>query len=563
MNPDSPTQAQSKQLQTYTYADFFNPETYGQHAVKIASNVCFGVFVLTVLTFTVIAVTYQPGDPWLQSSKSLTQLMTLSRNATFKSDETVITTGEDTIPLANGLPPAINSSQVDAEVSFAQKNGDCELLGPINCSDPGVLFAIEKYNLQTFRSLDFYNYRFPVRGSADNECDVAWKYRSSKDGSPRMYRDFRRYVLAVRDTCDYQVKKMGDWHSGLNARPMKRHRSDNSTAGVEVGVDTINDGLLNVTENAFHSVKYLHYERGGDYCKPMSQYMWSLLCAMGEARYLNRTFVLDLDICLSASNNYFGKDHPAKDEPHKDFRFYYDLEHLRQNLSVIDEAQFLKDWHSWDSKHGKHRLQVREIDYRTTPMELVNERSNVIKRSFREPEPNNYWFRVCEGEAEKVIQRPWELVWKSRRIDDIVLAICGKMGWDYDVVHVVRGERVENKALWPNLDADTSAEAIARKLDDIVIQGRNLYIATNERDEHYFDKLRGKWKVYTLDDFKELWSETSEWYKEMKELNGGVPVEFDGYMRVEVDSEVLYKAKKRIETFNDLTKDCKLGLGAC
>ncbi|KAL2610623.1 hypothetical protein R1flu_029196 [Riccia fluitans] len=558
MDPESPTLSQQKP-QKYVYADLLNPETYGQHAVQTASNVCFGFFVLAVLTFTAIAVSYQPGDPWLESNKSVIELMTVGGNATFKPDETVITTAEDTVPLSSGLPPAINSSEVDAEVAQAVKNGPCEVQGPINCSLPGVLFAVEKFNLQTFRSVDFYGYRTPVRGSADNECDVAWKYRSDKDGSPRMYRDFRRYVLAFRDTCDYEVKSMGDWHSGINARPTKMPRSN---PGFEVGVDTIGDGLINTTESAFHTGKYLYYERGGDYCKPMAQYIWSLLCAMGEARYLNRTFVMDLDVCLPASDNYKGEDHQGN-EPHKDFRFYYDFEHLRQNLAVIDQAQFLRAWRSWDSAHSKRKLGVLEVDVKTTPMDLMSQRSPIIKRTFRESVPNNYWYRVCEGEAEKVIKRPWELLWKSRRIDDIVLAICGKMGWDYDVVHVVRGDRINNKELWPNLDEDTSPEAIARKLDDTVAQGRNVYIATNEREEDYFDKLRGKWRISILDDFKELWSEGSEWYKETTELNGGKPVEFDGYMRVEVDTEVLYKAKKRIETFNDLTKDCKLGVGAC
>ncbi|KAL3690469.1 hypothetical protein R1sor_016778 [Riccia sorocarpa] len=566
MEPESPTLTE-KQPQSHGYVDWLSPdwlspETYGQHAVQTASNVCFGFFVLSVLTFTAIAITYQPGDPWLESTRSMAELMMVAGNTSFKPDETVITTAEDTVALSSELPPPINSSVVDAEVAEAVKNGPCQLEGPVNCSEPGVLLAVEKFNLQTFRSVDFYRYRTPVRGSADNECDVAWKYRSDKDGTPRMYRDFRRYVLGYRDTCEYQVKRMGDWHSGINARPMKMPRTtpvvEGTPPSIEVGVDTVDDGLVNTSESAFHRGKYLYYERGGDYCKPMSQYIWSLLCAMGEARYLNRTFVMDLDICLPASDNYKGVDH-QENEPHKDFRFYYDFEHLRQNLAVIDQAQFLKKLSTVD----KQKVEIVAVDVKTTPMDLISQRSPIIKRTFRGSEPNNFWFRVCEGEAEKVIKRPWELLWKSKRLNDIVLAICGKMGWDYDVVHVVRGERINKKELWPNLDDDTSPEAIARKLDDTVAQGRNVYIATNEREKDYFDKLRGKWKIFTLDDFEELWSEGSEWYKETAELNGGVPVEFDGYMRVEVDTEILYKAKKRIETFNDLTKDCKLGIGAC
>ena len=63
-----------------------------------------------------------------------------------------------------------------------------------------------------------------------------------------------------------------------------------------------------------------------------------------------------------------------------------------------------------------------------------------------------------------------------------------------------------------------------------------------------------------LDDYKELWSKTSEAYNEIMLLNNGKPIKFDGYMRVAVDVEVLYRAKTRVETFSflyNLTKDGK------
>lgn len=551
------------------------PILYGQQAVKIATNACFAFFVLSVLIFTVIAVTYQPPDPWLQSARSLTKLLK-RENATFERDTSVVITAEDatssTYNASGLLPGAINETVVEEEVVLARQNssGECDTSSAVNCSAPGVLFAIEKYNLELFPSLEFYTYNPPVRGSSDGECDAAWTYRSSKDGSPRLFRDFRRYMLSLLSTCDFRIVSVGDWHSGLNARPT-RHKmplpqdqgddaTETSTTSPDddvKGADVPDDGIVEISEKAFLEGKYLYYERGGDYCKSMSQYMWSLLCGLGEARYLNRTFVMDLEVCLSSANNNPGHG----DEPGKDFRFYYDYEHLEESLPIIDKKQFLKDWRLWESR--RQNVAMREVGYTTTPMELKRDQRTVLKRVFNEPEPNNYWFRVCEGDSEKAFPRPWEAIWKSRRINDIVLAICGKMGWDYDAVHVVRGAKVDNAAMWPNLNSDTSPEAIVSKLDQTTSYGRNVYIATNEPDEHYFDKLRGKWKVFQLADFDYLWSNTSEWYKETTELNGGKPVEFDGYMRVEVDSEVLYKAKTRIETFNDLTKDCKSGLGTC
>ncbi|CAN1297921.1 hypothetical protein LINPERPRIM_LOCUS23654 [Linum perenne] len=175
-------------------------------------------------------------------------------------------------------------------------------------------------------------------------------------------------------------------------------------------------------------------------------------------------------------------------------------------------------------------------------MQLKKDKSTVIWRQFDAPEPENYWYRVCEGEAAKHIHRPWHAVWKSKRLMNIVSDISGRMDWDFDAAHVVRGEKAANKERWPNLDSDTSPDALATKLQTMTQPWRNLYIATNEPFYNYFDKLRSHFKVHLLDDYKELWGTASEWYNETMLLNGR-PVEFDGYMRVAVDTEVFCRAE--------------------
>lgn len=146
---------------------------------------------------------------------------------------------------------------------------------------------------------------------------------------------------------------------------------------------------------------------------------------------------------------------------------------------------------------------------------------------------------------------------------DIVSAISSKLNWDYDSVHVVRGEKARNKELWPNLDAHTSPDALLSTLRDKIDEGRNLYIATNEPDTSFFDPLKDKYTTHFLDEYTELWDENSEWYSETTKLNNGIPVEFDGYMRVSIDTEVFLRGKKQLETFNDLTSDCKDGINTC
>ncbi|KAA0055703.1 hypothetical protein IC582_003215 [Cucumis melo] len=549
-------------------------EPIGQHLIKLISNLCFSVFVFSVLIITVIAITYQPPDPWLESTPALTKFFTSSENATFKNDESVVKTGED---LVSVLPPAISpalGNQITEEVIEKSEEViansttlklNCDELRGVNCSDPRILIAVERFNLKAFKSIAFLEYQSPVNGSKEDECDVSWRFRNKKEKSWRKYRDFRRFKFDVGEDCDYKVVHAGGWHSGINARRPRSAMNNRSRGGGSGRVappvrdEEINDTIPTLgSETNFRKGKYLYYSRGGDYCKGMNQYLWSFLCGLGEAMYLNRTFVMDLSVCLAGSYNPSNKD-----EEGKDFRFYFDFEHLKEVASIVEEGEFVRDWKKWDKGH-KRKIPVRKVvSHKVTPMQLRKDKNTIIMRQFDAPEPENYWYRVCEGQAAKYIQRPWHAVWKSKRLMNIVTEISGRMDWDFDAVHVVRGEKAQNKELWPHLDSDTAPDAILEKLKGMVQPWRNLYIATNEPFYNYFDKLRSNFKVHLLDDFKELWGNTSEWYNETTLVNNGRPVEFDGYMRVAVDTEVFYRAKTRVETFYNLTKDCKDGINTC
>ncbi|KAI3838007.1 hypothetical protein MKW98_008958 [Papaver atlanticum] len=543
----------------------------GQNLIKLISNVCFSVFVFSVLIFTVIAVTYQPPDPWFQSSQALTKTFTQVENATFKTDNSVVKTGED-LSMSPALSPTASLiTEATIEISEEKMVNSTSLSvceedsSSINCSDPRVLFAIEKFNLKTFKSIVFLDYQKPVDGSKPNECDVAWRFRNKKEKSWRRYRDFRRFRIGIGQNCTYKVTNAFRWHSGLNARkPRSRFNSTRSIGSARISPTTTPDEEINDTipivgsETAFKKGRYLYYSRGGDYCKGMNQFLWSFLCGLGEAQYLNRTFVMDLSICLSGS---YSQSH--KDEEGKDFRYYFDFEHLKETASIVEEGEFMKDWKKWD-KTRKSKIPVRKVStYKVTPMQLKKDKSTIIWRQFDAPEPENYWYRVCEGKAANYVQRPWHSLWKSKRLMNIVTEIGGRMDWDFDAVHVVRGEKAQNKELWPHLDSDTSPDAILAKVKEIVHPWRNLYVATNEPFYNYFDRLRSSYKVHLLDDYKELWGNTSEWYNETMLLNDGKAVDFDGYMRVAVDTEVLYRAKTQVETFYNLTMDCKDGINTC
>lgn len=322
--------------------------------------------------------------------------------------------------------------------------------------------------------------------------------------------------------------------------------------------EAVNDSLpVEVSEASFISKRYLLYHGGGDKCKSMSHYLWSFMCALGEAQYLNRTLVMDTSICLSS---IYTSSH--QDEEKKDFRFYFDYEHLKESDSLLDSRQFAFDWTRWHRRNGLKRKVVKDV--RTTPTMLSLFNDSLVMRKFGSKESDDYWYGVCKADNESVVEPPWHLARRSKLLTDIASAITSRLNWDFDSVHVERGDKAKSKERWPNLDADTSPKAILSKLlAGKMEEGKSLYVATNELDISFFNPLKEKYSTHFLDEYKDLWSEKSKWYKEITKLTDGVPVEFDGYMKISVDMEVFSRGKKRIETFNDLTKDCKDGINSC
>ncbi|XP_033512891.1 uncharacterized protein [Nicotiana tomentosiformis] len=560
----------------------FRPENLGQNALAMIGNLCFTIFVVGVLIFTIIAATYEPEDPLFHPSTKITNFLTSKSNATFKADDTVMKTGEDFIGAnQTAFSTFINLTDIDVSLpatdSGIEGNLDCQgkTDEPIDCTDPDVFHLLMKAAIEKFKDIHFYRFGKSVRGSNDSSCHMAWRFRPKEGKTAAFYKDYREFVVSRSENCTLSVVSIGDYHSGGNARKRKRKNKDKNSGKLDEGFEkasakivgqnivlpevgeAVNDSLPVVeSESSFSRGKYLIYHGGGDRCKSMNHYLWSFMCALGEAQYLNRTLIMDLSICLSKIYTSSGVD-----EEGKDFRFYFDFEHLKDSSSVLDQEQFWSDWEKWHQKDGL-TLHLVE-DFRVTPMKLSGLKDTLIMRKFGNVEPENYWYRVCEGETESVVQRPWHLVWKSRRLMNIVSAIASRLNWDYDSVHVVRGEKARNRELWPHLAEDTAPEALLSSLQDKVDDGRNLYIATNEPDTSFFNPLKDKYSTHFLNDYRDLWDENSEWYTETAKLNGGSPVEFDGYMMVSVDTEVFLRGKKQIETFNDLTKDCKDGINTC
>uniref|UniRef100_A0A453S2S4 O-fucosyltransferase family protein n=4 Tax=Aegilops tauschii TaxID=37682 RepID=A0A453S2S4_AEGTS len=421
-------------------------------------------------------------------------------------------------PLAS--TPHHHLQHQDHEDQEQEDASSCDLSSPLDCADPRLFHLMMRSAIDAFPAVHFARFGRPVPGDPPSaSCDMAWRARTnaSASASPTATtKDYRRFAIA-RDphTCAYSVTSIGDYHSGPNARK-PRPGASNATAAPPPPP---------LSRSQFAAATYLSYHGGGDRCKLMPHYMRSLLCALAEARYLNRTLVLDLSLCLAASYTAAGMP-----EEGKRLAFYFDIDHLRSSVvNIIEERQFWEDWDRWGAQ-GQLGLRLIE-DTRVAATKFSKAKDTLIVRKFGDVEPGNYWYHVCEGEAERVLPPPRHAIRLAPSLMSIVDDIILSMQQDFDSVHV-----------------GGSVEDLIQRIEDGVDVGRQVYIAGEGINTVSMEVLKAKYNnLRYLDEFQRLWRKDSKWFLEMKRLNGGVPVKFDGYMRELVDREVFLKGKKKVE----------------
>jgi len=192
-------------------------------------------------------------------------------NSTFLvPDDSLLPTGEDFN--SSAVPaPARDDDDAAAAVSVASAAAAGN-----RTWDPRVLAAVKAFNARAFfrKSIVFLSYEAPVPGPKPGQCDVAWRFRNRREKSWRRYRDYRRFSITSGDGCALDIVSVSKFRSGTNAvrRPYP------------------------------------------------NLFIWSFLCGLGEAKFLNRTFVMDLNICLSGAHTVDGKDVDGKD-----FRNHFDF----------------------------------------------------------------------------------------------------------------------------------------------------------------------------------------------------------------------------------------------
>ncbi|XP_004301996.1 PREDICTED: uncharacterized protein LOC101299488 isoform X2 [Fragaria vesca subsp. vesca] len=245
-------------------------------------------------------------------------------------------------------------------------------------------------------------------------------------------------------------------------------------------------------------------------CEGLGHQESSLRCALEEAIFLQRTFVMPSRMCINPIHNKKGMFHhsdiASSDENWNanscSMDSLYDIGFISETVPVIlDNSKMWYKVLTTSMKLGdrgvSHVERVSRVELKNSSFSnllLINRTASLLS-----------WFAECKNRNNRsALILPYSFLpsraaKKLRNAADKIKEILG----DYDAIHVCRGDRLKTrrdmngveKTLSPHLDRDTHPEFILRRIEKWVPPGRTLYIASNERKPGFFSPLSIRYKL--------------------------------------------------------------------
>lgn len=322
-----------------------------------------------------------------------------------------------------------------------------------------------------------------------------------------------------------------------------------------------------VTFNAKNTVydKYLYWGNRIDCpgkhcgsCEGLGHQESSLRCALEEALFLNRTFVMPSRMCINPIHNKKGILHQANNESLDDgwaasscaMDSLYDLKLISKIVPVILDnsemwSQILSTSLKMGSKGVAHVAGVTRSDLKER-----SQYSNIFLIN-RTASPLS-WFMECKDRNNRsAVMLPYSFLpsMASKKLQDAADKIKLDLG-DYDAIHVRRGDKIKtrkdrhgvDRSLHPHLDRDTRAEFILCRISKWVPAGRTLFIASNERTPGFFSPLSARFKIAYASNYSNIID----------------PLIENNYQLFMLERLILMGARKFIRTFKEDENDLSL-----
>ncbi|MED6170624.1 hypothetical protein PIB30_032909 [Stylosanthes scabra] len=258
-----------------------------------------------------------------------------------------------------------------------------------------------------------------------------------------------------------------------------------------------------------------------DSCEGLGHQESSLRCALEEALFLQRTFVMPSRMCINPIHNKKGILHHSLANATSEEMWagsscamdsLYDVDRMSETVPVILDNS--KEWyHVLETSmklgargvahvQGVSRVELKQ-DRRYSGLLLINRTASPLS-----------WFMECKDRNNRsAIMLPYSFLpsMAARKLRDAAEKIKAQLG-EYDAIHVRRGDKIKTRkdrfgvarSLHPHLDRDTRPEFMLCRIAKWVPPGRTLFIASNERTPGFFSPLAVRYKMAYSSNFSHL-----------------------------------------------------------
>ncbi|KAF2288467.1 hypothetical protein GH714_007724 [Hevea brasiliensis] len=248
-----------------------------------------------------------------------------------------------------------------------------------------------------------------------------------------------------------------------------------------------------------------------DSCEGLGHQESSLRCALEEAMFLNRTFVMPSTMCINPIHNKKGILHHSNNASSEErwaasfcsMDSLYDIDLISETIPVILDNS--KVWHQVLSTsmklgdrgvahvEGVSRVDLKEKSHYSNIL-LINRTASPLS-----------WFMECKDRNNRsaiLLSYSFLPSMVSEKLRDAAEKIKAHLD-DYDAIHVRRGDKIKTRkdrfgvvrSLHPHLDRDTRPEFILHRIEKWVPPGRTLFIASNEKTAGFFSPLSARYKL--------------------------------------------------------------------
>ncbi|XP_022932889.1 uncharacterized protein LOC111439414 isoform X1 [Cucurbita moschata] len=293
-------------------------------------------------------------------------------------------------------------------------------------------------------------------------------------------------------------------------------------------------------------------------CEGLGHQESSLRCALEEAMFLQRVFVMPSRMCINPIHNKKGILHHSTNASSEErwetnscaMDSLYDMDLISDTVPVIlDNSKLWYQVQSTGMKLGSRvvahvdqvsRIELRD-DSRYSNLLIINRTASPLS-----------WFMECKDRNNRsAILLPYKFLpsMAAENLRDASEKIKELLG-DYDAIHVRRGDKIKtrkdrfgvDRSLHPHLDRDTRPEFMLKRIAKWVPPGRTLFIASNERMPGFFSPLSARYKLAYSSNYSHILG----------------PVVKNNYQLFMIERLIMAGAKTFIRTFKEDNTDLSL-----